>query len=154
MIEIAERSLELRQRDQSARLFAPLFIDLAPRRLSHELTWRQLTVAQDRKIEPRDVAVGYRVQIGNPQWLIYRSLADQASRSLLGQNLSSNFRCSRPSRRAIGGKLMCGLTTSMVPIPILGIHSDLSSTSRDYGWGTRILDHCALGNLHCAALLD
>jgi hypothetical protein len=49
---------------------------------------------------------------------------------------------------------MCGLTTGMVPIPIIGIHSDLRSTSGDYEWGTRILDHYALGNLHCAALLS
>jgi hypothetical protein len=30
------------------------------------------------------------------------------------------IRCSWPSRRAIGGRLLCGLTTSMVPVPILG----------------------------------
>ncbi len=38
-----------------------------------------------------EVAVGYRVQVGKQQWLFYRSLAKAANRSLLGQNLSSEF---------------------------------------------------------------
>jgi len=90
-----EGGLELRQSDHAERLFAPWFIDLNPRRMHSELTWRQLTVADSRQIQPRNVAVGYRVQVGNPQWLIYRSLGERSSRSLLGHNLSSEFLIAR-----------------------------------------------------------
>ena len=36
-------------------------------------------------------AVGYRVQVGPEQWLMYRSLTAAANRTLIGQNLSSEF---------------------------------------------------------------
>ena len=65
-----DRGLELCQHRFGAALYAPLFIDLKPSRLSKELTWRQLTVADRLEIQPRDVAVGYRVQIGKAQWLL------------------------------------------------------------------------------------
>jgi hypothetical protein len=38
-----------------------MFIDLDPRRLRRQLTWRQLTVAESLQIVPREVAAGYRV---------------------------------------------------------------------------------------------
>jgi len=81
--------LELRQAAFGKRLFSPLFVDLDPRRLGRELTWRQLTVAQTLVAQPVDVAVGYRVAVGKRQWLIYRSLAPKANRTVLGHNLSS-----------------------------------------------------------------
>ncbi len=40
-------------------------------------------------------AVGYRAQCGRDQWLIYRSLAPKANRTLLGQNTSSEFLVAR-----------------------------------------------------------
>jgi len=40
---------------------------------------------------PRDEAVGYRIQVGAEQWLVYRSLAPRANRIVLGQNFSSEF---------------------------------------------------------------
>ena len=42
-----------------------------------------------------DVAVGYRVEIGAKQWLIYRSLDPTANRSILGQDLICEFHVSR-----------------------------------------------------------
>ena len=42
-------------------------------------------------IQPTDVAVGHRIQSGRDQWLYYRSLAECGSRTLLGQNFSSDF---------------------------------------------------------------
>jgi hypothetical protein len=80
-------ALELVQDADGQCLFAPLFFDLKPARLARETTWRQLTVAEDRQIVPADVAVGYRVQSGRSQWLLYRSLAPPAVRSVLGKNL-------------------------------------------------------------------
>ena len=55
------------------------------------MTWRQLTVAEQRQNQPRDVAAGYRVQFGSRQWLIYRSLTPPANRTVLGMNLSTDF---------------------------------------------------------------
>jgi hypothetical protein len=69
-------------------LSCPLFIDLDPKRLGKDCTWRQLTVAESLEIQPHDVAVGYRVQCGNSQWLYYRSQAATANRTVLGYNLS------------------------------------------------------------------
>jgi hypothetical protein len=83
--------LQLCQRTRGMRLFAPLFIDLDPRRIRRELTWRRLTVAEQREIVADDVAVGFRVQIGRRQWLVYRSLAPACSRTVLGQNFSTEF---------------------------------------------------------------
>lgn len=103
----AERALELRLTAPAAQsLYAPLFIDLSPRRFSLPVTWRQLTVAEDRVIVPRDVAGGYRVQIGRSQWLFYRSLAECGNRTLLGQNLVSEFLAARFGRDGIAETLM------------------------------------------------
>jgi len=90
-----ERGLELHQQSHGAALFAPFFFDLRKKRIGRQLTWRHLTVAEERKLLPADVAVGYRVQIGKAQWLIYRSLATPGTRSVLGQNLSTEFLAAR-----------------------------------------------------------
>ncbi len=88
--------LELQQSAAKARaMFAPRFIDLAPRRFSQPFTWRRLTVAENRQILPDDLAVGYRVQVGGQQWLFYRSLGDRGNRTLLGHNLVSEFLAAR-----------------------------------------------------------
>ena len=84
---------------QAKALYAPLVWDLHPTRHVKELTWRRLTVAEQLAIQPRDVAVGYRVQVGKTQWLIYRSLAEVGNRTVLGQNTTSEFICGRFSRR-------------------------------------------------------
>ena len=90
-LEQTTGGLRLRQQAHGRRLFAPLFIDLKPKRFSRQLTWRRLTVAQQLEIISADVAVGYRVQTGKRQWVIYRSLAPAASRSVLGQHFSGEF---------------------------------------------------------------
>lgn len=102
-----EHRLDLRLTAPAAQaLYAPLFIDLSPRRFTLPVTWRQLTVAEDRVIVPRDVAVGYRLQIGRAQWLFYRSLAECGNRTLLGQNLVSEFLAARFGRHGIAEPLM------------------------------------------------
>lgn len=90
--EMADQQLQLKLHASGQRLYAPLFVDLAAsRRWLEKRTWRQLTVAERLRIQPADVAVGYRVQLGRQQWLIYRSLAPPANRTLLGQNLGQEF---------------------------------------------------------------
>jgi hypothetical protein len=88
-------SLELCQSAAGKSLFAPLFLDLRARRTGRPLTWRQLTVAESLENQPPDVAVGYRVQVGRRQWLVYRSLAPKGNRTLLGHNLSTDFLVAR-----------------------------------------------------------
>jgi hypothetical protein len=90
-----ERTLELAQAVVGQNLFAPLLLDLKSRRFGKPWTWRQLTVAQSLAIQPADSAVGYRLRIGQEQWLVYRSLSPRANRTLLGHNLSSEFLLAR-----------------------------------------------------------
>jgi hypothetical protein len=87
--------LELCQSAQGRAMFAPLFFDLRPGRFRRPLTWRQLTVAENLAAQPPDVAVGYRVVVGRQQWLIYRSLAAKANRTLLGHNLATEMLVAR-----------------------------------------------------------
>lgn len=90
--------LELCRSARGSALYCPLFFDLKPRRLTRPLSWRQLTVAQNLAIQPEEVAVGYRVMLGKQQWLIYRSLAQPANRTLLGHNLSTEMLIGRFER--------------------------------------------------------
>lgn len=89
------QGLELSQTAQGRRLAAPLFIDLDRRRLRGPTTWRQLSVGQSLENQPPEVAVGFRVMIGDEQWLLYRSLAKKANRTLLGHNLSTEMLVAR-----------------------------------------------------------
>ena len=86
-----DRGLELYQSLQGACLYAPLFFDLDRRRMTRRPTWRQLTVAESLAVVAPEVAAGYRVAAGRRQWLVYRSLATSANRTLLGHNLSSEM---------------------------------------------------------------
>lgn len=80
---------------QACALYAPIFWDLSTERIRKKLTWRLLTVAQDLEICPDHVALGYRVQIGDEQWVIYRSLAPTVNRTVLGHNLGTEFMAGR-----------------------------------------------------------
>ncbi len=95
-LEVNTGGLELRAAREGARaMYVPLLLDLDPRRLFRPATWRQLTVAELRKAVSLDTAVGYRVQVGKRQWVIYRSLGERGNRTLLGQNLVSDFLVAR-----------------------------------------------------------
>jgi hypothetical protein len=89
------RGLQLCQRGSGEGLACPLFLDLLPRRLKKQRTWRQLTVAELLEICTRDTAVAYRVQCDAAQWVFYRSLAPAANRTFLGQNVASEFFAAR-----------------------------------------------------------
>lgn len=94
-LEKTEQGLELQMAARGRALFAPLWLDLSPRRMGRPLTWRHLTVAESLQIQPRDVAVGYRVQVSKEQWLVYRSLGPRANRTVLGHNLSTEMLVAR-----------------------------------------------------------
>ncbi len=93
--------LVLQQAALGCNLYAPLWIDLDPRRLKRPVTWRRLTVAENSAIVHRDIAAAYRIQAGRDQWLIYRSLAPPGNRSVLGYNTLKSLVC---LRIASGGK--------------------------------------------------
>jgi hypothetical protein len=90
-LQVVQKQLELSHATHAGRLFAPLFIDLNPDRLRKQLTWRQLTVAEERQNVTPDVATGFRVEVGDSQWVIYRSLAPPTVRSLLSKSLLNQF---------------------------------------------------------------
>ena len=93
-----DNRLALSQAAEGSSLYAPLFLDLARERVRKPTTWRRLTVAEQLEIVPRDVAVGYRAQVGDWQWLFYRSLAPRGNRTVLGQNYSTEFVACRFNR--------------------------------------------------------
>ena len=86
-----EGTLTLRQETIGRSLFAPLFFDLDAERWNKRYTWRQLTVGENMQRVREDQAVGYRVQLGQEQFLLYRSLTPQANRTVLGHNLIDDF---------------------------------------------------------------
>jgi hypothetical protein len=77
------------------RLYVPLWFDFQQRRFDRLRTWRQLTVADRLRINNRDEAVGYRIQVGSEQWMVYSSLAESRCRTVLGKHLDSGFFASR-----------------------------------------------------------
>lgn len=84
--------LTLSQSGSGGGLYAPLLFELSGRSsLARRCTWRQLTVAEQRRNLTPSTAVGYRVQLHRRQWLLYRSLTPPANRTVLGQNLISEF---------------------------------------------------------------
>jgi hypothetical protein len=97
-LEQTSHGLELCQSTEANRLYAPLLFDLDRGRMVRRRTWRQLIVAESLVIQPADVAVGYRAAVGKAQWLIYRSLAEKANRTLLGHNLSTEMLVGRFQR--------------------------------------------------------
>jgi hypothetical protein len=86
-----EGMLILRQETTGKSLFAPLFFDLDADRLGKRYTWRQLSVGENLRRLPEDQAVGYRIQLGQEQFLVYRSLTPPANRTVLGHNLIDDF---------------------------------------------------------------
>ena len=84
-------TLTLRQESTGMSLFVPLFFDLDADRLGKRYTWRQLSVGENLQRVREDEAVGYRVQLGQEQFLLYRSLTPKANRTVLGHNLIDDF---------------------------------------------------------------
>lgn len=83
---------------QGGRFSFPVWIDLDPRRADRPLTWRQLTIADQRTNLQRHEAVGFRVQVGLEQWLVYRALDTPRNRTLLGCNVACEFLVGRVRR--------------------------------------------------------
>ncbi|MGL6194661.1 MAG: hypothetical protein ACRC2T_07530 [Thermoguttaceae bacterium] len=86
-----KNTLIFKQFGNGDAIFAPLFFDLKGTRLKHPYTWRQLTIGEKLQNVTSDKAAGFRVQVGKDQFLLYRSLAAAANRTVLGHNLVSDM---------------------------------------------------------------
>ncbi|MBS0209864.1 MAG: hypothetical protein JSS27_13025 [Planctomycetes bacterium] len=99
-LDASDEGFALTHQAANARaLYLPMVIDLDRSRLDKKFTWRRLTVAEDHEPVPADMAVGYRLQLGAHQWLIYRSLQHKSPRSLLGHHLISEFLLGRVTKK-------------------------------------------------------
>lgn len=88
------------------RLYAPLWIDCVGHRAAAARTWRQLTVADSRRILAPWQAVGFRVQAGDEQWLVYRALDAPRNRTVLGCNLACDFLVGRIKPRGLVARIL------------------------------------------------
>lgn len=77
------------------RLYSPLWLDFQRKRFGRMRTWRQLTVADQLRLCERNEAVGYRIQVGSEQWMLYRSLKGRRARTVLGKHFIADFYCAR-----------------------------------------------------------
>lgn len=85
----------LEARTTRTRLLNSMLLALGPKSHSSKYTWRTLTVAENLYKVTDDVAQGCRVQIGNDQWVFYRSLGPCSRRTLMGLHLSMEFYAGR-----------------------------------------------------------
>ncbi len=87
--DVCDNQLVANYSVSESALYAPIFVDLEPQRMHSALTWRRLSVGENlRNVSPA-VAAGFRVQIDDQQWVLYRSLTECCNRSTLGLNLNS-----------------------------------------------------------------
>ena len=95
-LEGDSRKLRITDSIEGSNLFVPILFDFNRTRATKQrITWRQLTVAEHLEAQQRDQAVGYRIQSGEEQWLIYRSLIETGNRTLLGQNITCELLVAR-----------------------------------------------------------
>ena len=91
-------TLFLQCETQSKNLYSPLVMSLRGNQQTQAFTWRQLTIAEELQIQPRDIAEAYRVQINRDQWVFYRSLTPCTRRTVMGLHLNTEFYAGRFSR--------------------------------------------------------
>ena len=91
LLTSGENHVILRQANYGKTLYAPLMLVADPKASLKPRTWRRLTVGEKLKIVDDDVARAYRVRIGAQQWVIYKSFAEPANRTFLGENHHCDF---------------------------------------------------------------
>lgn len=90
-LSCAEDHFSMRIKRKGRSLYAPVFIDLSPKRSLKPRTWRQLTVAENLEIVGLDVAVAYRVHVGKQQFAFYRSMSQPRNRTFFGENVNTEM---------------------------------------------------------------
>jgi len=94
-LEATNDRLHLTTAAEGGNVYASLFLDLEPTRFRQFVTWRRLTIGENLETVSKDVAAGYRVQVGTAQWIFYRALQRKGNRTLMGYNTSHEFGCQR-----------------------------------------------------------
>lgn len=87
--------LEITSQIVGSRIYSPMVFALNKLRKPMAYTWRQLTVAEDLRIQPREVAEAYRLQINQEHWVFYRSLTPCTRRTVMGLHLNNEFYAGR-----------------------------------------------------------
>lgn len=87
--------LEMTSQIVGNRIYAPMVFALKKLNKPLAYTWRQLTVAEDLRIQPREVAEAYRLQINQEHWVFYRSLTPCTRRTVMGLHLNNEFYAGR-----------------------------------------------------------
>ena len=90
--------LALQCETAAKNLYSPLVMSLRGIEATPAYTWRQLTIAEELRNQPRDVAEAYRVQVNRDQWVFYRSLTPCTRRTVMGLHLNTEFYAGRFSR--------------------------------------------------------
>jgi hypothetical protein len=93
-----QNTLTLHQYGVGTRLMCPMVLGIGANAVKQAYTWRQLTIADDMKIQSVEEARGFRVQIGSDQVLFYRSLGAARRRTMMSLHLSSEFYAGRFDR--------------------------------------------------------
>lgn len=84
---VADDQLLLEQVAAGTGLVAPVVFQWSPELVKKEAVWRTLTVSEAGKVAPSGNAAGFRLRIGDCQWLVYRSLKKpKDARSVLGHH--------------------------------------------------------------------
>ncbi len=90
--------LSMQCETRAKNLYNPLVMSLRGIEASPAYTWRQLTIAEELRNQPREIAEAYRVQVNRDQWVFYRSLTPCARRTVMGLHLNTEFYAGRFSR--------------------------------------------------------
>ena len=87
--------LSLQCETYAKNLYNPLVMSLRGIESTPAFTWRQLTIAEELEIQPREIAEAFRVQVNRDQWVFYRSLTPCARRTVMGLHLNTEFYAGR-----------------------------------------------------------
>jgi len=100
LVEVEQR-LILEQTVAGPAAFFPLVLDLAPRRVRSQRTWRRLTVAENLLPVPPSEATAFRAESAEEHWLVYRELGLRGNRTFFGKNVCCDFYLGRflPAKR-------------------------------------------------------
>ncbi|MCA9132151.1 MAG: hypothetical protein KDA45_03320 [Planctomycetales bacterium] len=94
-LDVEGEALLAQQRCQGQRLYAATLLSLCNSHAKKPFTWRRLTVGEDLRVVSSDEAAAFRVQLGNEQWVFYRSLAAAKRRTAVGIHTLSDFLAAR-----------------------------------------------------------
>jgi hypothetical protein len=90
-LEQSGGKIHLKMSANAQAIYSPLALPLKNLNRPTSFTWRQLTIAEDLQIQPREKAEAYRLQINRDQWVFYRSLTPCIRRTVMGLHLNTEF---------------------------------------------------------------